>query len=104
MSLPSFCRIFCRPYTMHREFLSAAGESAEDGAIGNRRFARIIIGKRTAAIGGLGIRGGQPYLEHDATINVIGTDRATVAFGNKSGDEQSQPQVFICVVVSYGYH
>ncbi len=103
MNLSSFCQIFA-DLTQYRTILTAAGESGEDGAIGNQRFARIIIGKRTAASGGLGIRGGQSYLKHDATINVIGTDRATVAFGNKSGDEQSQPQVFVFVVISYGYH
>ena len=103
MSLSSFCQIFV-DVTQYREILSAAGESGEDGEIGNQWFARIIIGKRSAAIGGLGIRGGQSYLKNDATINVIGTDRATMAFGNQSGDKQSQPQVFVSVVVSYGYH
>jgi len=38
--------------TQYREILSAAGESGEDGAIGNQWYARAIIGKRTAAIGG----------------------------------------------------
>ncbi len=103
MSFPSFCQIFV-DVTQYPEIFSAAGELGKDGAIGNQRIARTIIGKRTASMGGLGIRGGQPYLKHDATINVIGTDRAAVAFGNKSGNKQSQPQVFVSVVVSYGYH